>query len=93
MRSSCYDYLFAGSMFSNGPLSLLSGLNPRPSVLIIHFFMVAFFGIGQQMQHPYPSKLWLSVRLLADAVSIIAPIVKDEGLSMIWSEFRNKSVY
>ena len=30
-----------------GPVSLLSGLNPRPSVLVMHFFMVALFGVGR----------------------------------------------
>ena len=28
-------------------MSLLSGLNPRPSVLVMHFFMVALFGVGR----------------------------------------------
>ncbi len=30
-----------------GPVSLLSGLNPRPSVLVTHFFMVALYGVGR----------------------------------------------
>lgn len=30
-----------------GPVSLLSGLNPRPSVLVMHFFMVALYGFGR----------------------------------------------
>lgn len=32
---------------ADGPVSLLSGLNPRPSVLVMHFFMVALFGVGR----------------------------------------------
>ena len=40
MRAACFDYLRLGGMFSAGPISLLSGINPRPSVLVMHFFMV-----------------------------------------------------
>ena len=31
----------------SGPVSLLSGLNPRPRVLVMHFFAVAIFGVGR----------------------------------------------
>ena len=43
MRSACFDYLRLGGVYSSGPISLLSGLNPRPSVLVMHFFMVLPF--------------------------------------------------
>lgn len=42
MRGACFDYLRLGGIYSSGPVSLLSGLNPRPSVLVMHFFMVRF---------------------------------------------------
>ena len=47
MRQACFDYLRLGGIYSSGPISLLSGLNPRPSVLVAHFFMVAIFGVGR----------------------------------------------
>jgi squalene monooxygenase len=47
MRSACFDYLRLGGWYSAGPVSLLSGLNPRPSVLVMHFFAVAIFGVGR----------------------------------------------
>jgi hypothetical protein len=47
MRQACFDYLALGGTYSSGPVSLLSGLNPRPSVLVMHFFMVALFGVGR----------------------------------------------
>ena len=47
MRQACFDYLRLGGMYSSGPISLLSGMNPRPSVLVMHFFMVAIFGVGR----------------------------------------------
>ncbi|KAI9187166.1 hypothetical protein LWI28_025092 [Acer negundo] len=30
MRQACFDYLSLGGDFTNGPIALLSGLNPRP---------------------------------------------------------------
>ena len=44
---ACFDYLRLGGWYSAGPVSLLSGLNPRPSVLVMHFFAVAVFGVGR----------------------------------------------
>ena len=41
MRQACFDYLSLGGIYSAGPISLLSGLNPKPSVLVMHFFMVS----------------------------------------------------
>jgi len=38
MRQACFDYLSLGGVFSTGPVSLLSGLNPRPLSLVLHFF-------------------------------------------------------
>ena len=45
-----------------GPVSLLSGLNPRPSVLVAHFFMVAVYGIGRLLL-PRPGMVKMSIRL------------------------------
>ena len=47
MRQACFDYLRLGGWYSAGPVSLLSGLNPRPSILVMHFFAVAVFGVGR----------------------------------------------
>ncbi|MBA0755448.1 hypothetical protein Gogos_019892 [Gossypium gossypioides] len=54
MRQACFDYLSLGSIFSNGPISLLSGLNPRPISLVLHFFAVAIYGVGRLLL-PFPS--------------------------------------
>ena len=45
MRQACFDYLRLGGVYAQGPISLLSGLNPRPFVLVAHFFMVAIYGV------------------------------------------------
>ncbi|MBA0760318.1 hypothetical protein Gotri_023070, partial [Gossypium trilobum] len=46
MRQACFDYWSFGGIFSNGPISLLSGLNPPPISLVLHFFVVAIYGVG-----------------------------------------------
>jgi len=65
MRNACFDYLSLGGEFSNGPIALLSGLNPRPLSLVVHFFSVAVYGVGRLLL-PFPSlkRLWLGARLL-----------------------------
>jgi squalene monooxygenase len=85
MRSACFDYLSLGGVCSAGPISLLSGLNPRPSVLVQHFFMVALFGVGRLLL-PRPSLrgLYMAIALLAVAVRIIAPIIWAEGVRAVF---------
>ena len=48
MRQACFDYLRLGGIYAQGPISLLSGLNPRPFILVAHFFMVALYGVRQR---------------------------------------------
>ena len=54
MQKACFDYLALGGWYSEGPVSLLSGLNPKPSVLVLHFFAVAVYGFGR-LQLPRPT--------------------------------------
>ncbi|KAF5731882.1 Squalene monooxygenase [Tripterygium wilfordii] len=81
MRQACFDYLSLGGVFSNGPISLLSGLNPRPLILVLHFFAVAIYGVGQLLL-PFPSanRVWMAARLISGAAGIIFPIIKAEGV-------------
>ena len=58
MRQACFDYLRLGGMYSSGPISLLSGMNPRPSILVMHFFMVAIFGVGRCASVSAPRRVW-----------------------------------
>ncbi|KAH9625433.1 hypothetical protein KSS87_023300 [Heliosperma pusillum] len=81
MRQACFDYLSLGGVFSNGPISLLSGLNPRPLSLVLHFFAVAIFGVGRLLlPFPSPKRLWIGARLISGASGIIFPIIKAEGV-------------
>jgi hypothetical protein len=54
MRQACFDYLALGGACASGPVSLLSGLNPSPSLLVMHFFSVALFGV-QRLIKPRPT--------------------------------------
>jgi len=85
MRDACFDYLALGGWYAHGPISLLSGLRPRPSVLVMHFFAVACFGVGRLMlPRPTTRGLRLSLALLATAVAIIWPIIRSEGVRAVF---------
>ncbi|XP_073307551.1 squalene epoxidase 3-like [Primulina huaijiensis] len=85
MREACFDYLSLGGMYSQGPIALLSGLNPRPMSLVAHFFAVALYGVGRLLlPFPSPKRLMLGVRLLSSAYGIIFPIVKSEGVRQMF---------
>ncbi|KAK9863645.1 hypothetical protein WJX84_003359 [Apatococcus fuscideae] len=80
MRKACFDYLRLGGMHAEGPMSLLSGLRPQPSILVMHFFMVALYGVGRLLvPFPSPSRVYLAFALLWTAASIIFPIIQAEG--------------
>ncbi|KAF7809954.1 squalene monooxygenase-like [Senna tora] len=66
LRQACFDYLSIGSIFSNGPMALLSALNPRPLSLVLHFFAVAIYGAGRLLL-PFPSfkRIWIGARLIS----------------------------
>ncbi|KAL2458690.1 Squalene epoxidase 1 [Abeliophyllum distichum] len=85
MRQACFDYLSLGGVFSNGPVSLLSGLNPRPLSLVCHFFAVAIYGVGRLMlPFPSPRRIWIGARLISSASGIILPIIKAEGVRQMF---------
>ncbi|KAL8105667.1 squalene monooxygenase SE1-like [Apium graveolens] len=85
MRYACFDYLSLGGICSEGPVALLSGLNPRPLSLFLHFFAVAIYGVGRLMiPFPSPRKLWLGARLISGACRIIFPIIKSEGVRQMF---------
>ncbi|CAI9115968.1 OLC1v1016997C2 [Oldenlandia corymbosa var. corymbosa] len=71
MRQACFDYLSLGGVFSNGPVSLLSGLNPRPLSLVCHFFAVAIYGVGRLLlPFPSPKRMWIGARLISASISL-----------------------
>ncbi|XP_073316657.1 squalene epoxidase 1-like [Primulina huaijiensis] len=85
MRQACFDYLSLGGVFSDGPVSLLSGLNPRPLSLVCHFFAVAVYGVGRLLlPFPSPKRMWIGARLISSASGIIYPIIKAEGVRQMF---------
>ncbi|XP_027346187.1 squalene monooxygenase-like [Abrus precatorius] len=85
MRQACFDYLSLGGVFSNGPIALLSGLNPRPLSLVLHFFAVAIYGVGRLLiPFPSPNRMWLGARLISGASGIIFPIIRAEGVRQMF---------
>ncbi|XVF15384.1 hypothetical protein REPUB_Repub09cG0147800 [Reevesia pubescens] len=94
MRQACFDYLSLGGIFSTGPVALLSGLNPRPLSLVLHFFAVAIFGVGRLLI-PFPSlrRMWIGARLISSASGIIFPIIKAEGVRQMFFPATVPAVY
>ncbi|KAI9007009.1 squalene epoxidase-domain-containing protein [Phycomyces nitens] len=50
LQRGCFRYFQLGGECINGPVGLLSGLVQRPSVLVYHFFSVAFYSIYCEFQ-------------------------------------------
>ncbi|KAI9185385.1 hypothetical protein LWI28_006705 [Acer negundo] len=91
MRQACFDYLSLGGDFTNGPIALLSGLNPRPLSLVTHFFAVAIYGVGRLLlPFPSPKRMLIGARLISGASSIIFPIIKAEGIRDMFFPARKK---
>ncbi|XP_050291992.1 squalene monooxygenase SE1-like isoform X2 [Quercus robur] len=85
MCQACFDYLSLGGIFSTGPIALLSGLNPRPLSLVLHFFAVAIYGVSRLLlPFPSPQRLWIGARLIWSAAGIIFPIIKAEGVRQMF---------
>ena len=80
MRQACFDYLSLGGLFSEGPVALLSGLNPRPLTLVLHFFSVAIYGVGRLLvPFPSPKRIWTGVRLVSVSWNIFKLIFLAPG--------------
>lgn len=99
MREACFDYLNLGGVCSNGPIALLSGLDPRPLSLFLQFFAVAIYGVGRLLlPFPSPKKLWLGLRLLHVSILGVRLHISNSNLTMylpafttgcIWNYFPN----
>ena len=77
LKQGVFEYLRMGGKNSGGPITLLAGLNRNPTVLIKHFFSVAFLCIRNLSGK---SKMNLSnvFRVMKDAFCIIKPLAINE---------------
>lgn len=89
LREACFHYLSMGGTFANGPIRLLSGVSRSQTLLITHFFAVAFYGVGRLLfPLPTPSGLVRSFLMIRDAVTIILPLILQEHpTSWLWYGF------
>lgn len=94
LREGCFKYFELGGECINGPVSLLSGLAPKPMLLIGHFFAVALFSIYALFAHPryypnekktrkpsvleYPALVWRSIMVFYTACVVILPVIFTE---------------
>lgn len=84
LRDACFDYLSVGGYCAGGPINLLSGLTPRPSILALHFFLVAFHGVRKYLW-PVPSwgGLGRTYEMLQVACEIIMPLLSVEKSTVL----------
>ncbi|EGG19984.1 squalene monooxygenase [Cavenderia fasciculata] len=81
LRKACMGYLSLGGEFTAGPVKLLSGLCPKPHVLAMHFFAVAFYGLVKNLfPFPTPSKIATSYKMLCQASDIVVPLLRNEKI-------------
>jgi squalene monooxygenase len=84
LRAACIDYLSLGGAHTAGPVGLLSGLTPRPEVLVAHFFWVAVHAMRHAVvPYPTPGRLRKGYDLLHVACCIIMPLLAAERVTLL----------
>lgn len=79
LKMACFQYLKQGGNYAEQPVSILSAVSRDVNMLIRHFFAVAVFGMGKLLLPlPTPQRSKRAYRMLADAVNIISPLLKNE---------------
>lgn len=77
LKQGVFEYLRKGGDNSGGPISLLAGLNRNPTLLIKHFFCVAFLCI-RNLSGKSKMNLANIYRIVKDAFCIIKPLAVNE---------------
>ncbi|KAL0574354.1 Squalene epoxidase [Marasmius crinis-equi] len=72
LRDGCFKYFERGGACVEDPVSLLSGIVPSPTLLIYHFFSVAFYAVWCMFTHARPVRLRKD-----DKPKMIAPSVAE----------------
>lgn len=88
LREACFSYLKLGGFFADGPIRFLSGISHSQIFLLIHFFAVAFFGLGRiLLPFPTPDRINKAIKTLRAAVSIIIPVLAKNNSSIMVKMF------
>lgn len=77
LQKGCFHYFRMGGDCIAGPIGLLSGMTPKPSVLFYHFFKVAFFSCWMNFQEKgilgFPIALFQNTSALISACFVLLP--------------------
>ncbi|XP_063307141.1 squalene monooxygenase [Pelobates fuscus] len=88
LRKACFNYFKLGGECVAGPIGLLSVMSPKPSLLIGHFFAVAFYAV----YFCFKAEPWLtkprafvnSTALLYRACLVIFPLIYSEMKYLVY---------
>lgn len=82
LQKGCFEYFQRGGKCVEEPISLLSGILPRPVVLVRHFFAVAFYAIYcnylDKGLKGFPLAFIQSFTVLYTATVVILPYIIEE---------------
>ncbi|XP_069777003.1 squalene monooxygenase isoform X2 [Narcine bancroftii] len=88
LRKACFHYFKLGGKCVTGPVGLLSVLSPEPTILIGHFFAVAFYAIYFSFKtEPWylkPRALLKGSFIVYRACSIIFPLIYSEMKYLVY---------
>jgi len=83
LKNACIAYFKLGGECVNGPVGLLSVLNPKPHVLIGHFFAVAVYAIYTTVRQggwAVHRTLHNSASILYKACGVLLPLILSEKI-------------
>lgn len=79
LKKACFDYLERGGKYSAEPIAILSAISRDKSLLMRHFFAVAFYGAMNILKpFPTPKRMERSYHMVKSAVHIITPLAMNE---------------
>lgn len=82
LQRGCFKYFQKGGKCKSDPVSLLSGVMPRPLLLVYHFFMVAFYAIWCNFLEAgligFPIALFRAFSVFITAATVILPYMVEE---------------
>lgn len=79
LSEACFDYLARGGHYSSEPVSLLSAISRSKSLLIRHFFAVAWFGAFNKLKQSFSiHTVGAAYRIIGKATILVRPLLMAE---------------